>query len=192
MWMEEPEYDDYEEENRRGPSKSSRKRESAALQDLGQELLELSMEQLQRLALPADLYEAVRLGKTITAHGGLRRQRKFIGKLLRDIDPEPIRARLAAIKHEGADAVRLQHECEHWRERMLEEGDATVNEFVGENPLADRQKLRQLIRDGRREREERRPQKSARLLFRYVREVLGASQDADEALDLGDFGSAAE
>jgi ribosome-associated protein len=170
MWTDDPD-DDFSEETR-GPSKSSLKRESAALQDLGQELLDLSSEQLARLDLPAELFEAVRLGQTITAHGGLKRQRKFIGKLLRQLDAEPIRAGLAALKHEGADAVRLQHLCERWRDRMLGEGDSAVNEFIGEHPDADRQKLRQLARDGQRERDAGKPPRAARLLFRYLREIL--------------------
>lgn len=172
MRMDEPEDDYFEEENRRGPSKSSLKRESHAMQDLGGELLELSNENLQKLDLPPELYEAIRVGKTITAHGGLRRQKKFIGKLLRNLDPESIRAGIASIKHEGADAVRTQHLCEDWRKRMLAEGDSVVNEFIESHPGADRQKLRQLVRDGQREREGGESPRSARALFRYIREIL--------------------
>lgn len=185
MWMDDPDEEFYEEEDS-GPSKSQLKRDSAALQDLGEELLKLTSEQLLRLDLPEELAEAVRIGRNITAHGGLRRQRKFIGKLLRQMDAEPIRAGLAALKNEGADAIRLQHLCERWRDRMLAEGDPAVNEFVGGHPEADRQKLRQLVRDGRRERDEAKPPRSARLLFRYLRESLGAGPEQAEDADDGD------
>lgn len=178
MWTDDP--DDAFDENQ-APSKSQLKRDSAALQDLGQELLELSREQLERLDLPAELLEAVRLGQSITAHGGLRRQRKFIGKLLRGLDAEPIRLALAALKTVGADAVRLQHLCERWRDRMLVEGDSAVNDFVGEHPNADRRKLRQLVRDGQRERDAGQPPRAARLLFRYLRETMAPSGDGSEA-----------
>lgn len=173
MWTDDPEQEDYEEF--RGPSKSQLKRDSHALQDLGEALLALSEEQLERFDLPAELLEAVRLGQTITAHGGLRRQRKFIGKLLRQIDAEPIRAGLAALKHQDAAAVRLQHRCEAWRDRILAEGDSAVDEFLAERPEADRRKLRQLVRDGRRERDAALPPRAARLLFRYLREMLAAT-----------------
>ncbi len=169
MWTDDP---DYFPEEDLPPSKSQLKRDSAALQDLGKELLELTREQLERLDLPATLLEAVRLGQTITAHGGLRRQRKFIGKLLRDLDAEPIRRGLAAMKTVSADAARLQHQCERWRDRMLAEGDAAVNDFLAEHPEADRQKLRQLARDGRRERDAGQPPRAARLLFRALREEI--------------------
>jgi ribosome-associated protein len=160
--------------NFRGPSKSSRKRDSTALQDLGAELLELSDDQLTRLDLPEALLEAVRVGQYITAHGGLQRQRKYIGKLIRHLDAEPIRAGLIALKGESAELVRLQHQSERWRDRMLAEGDAVVNEFVGDYPEAERQKLRQWVRDAQHERGTGQPPRSARLLFRYLRDILSA------------------
>ena len=164
-------------EEDRGPSKSSLKRESAALQDLGQELLELPEDRLARLELPEALHEAVRVGRSITAHGGLRRQRKFIGKLLRGLDAEPIRAGLAALRGKSAEQTRLQHQCERWRDRILSEGDTAVNVFVAEHPDAERQKLRQLARDGQHERDAGKPPRAARLLFRYVRDVLSQASD---------------
>jgi len=169
MWTDEP--DDFLEADL-PPSKSQIKRESAALQDLGEELMALRCDQLDRLGLPPELLEAVRLGQTITAHGGLRRQRKYIGKLLREIDAEPIRRALTEISSVSAESARLQRACERWRERMLAEGDAAVNEFLAEHPGADRQKLRQLIRDGQRERASDQPPRAARLLFRYLRETV--------------------
>lgn len=180
--MEEPE-DQYF--NYRGPSKSSRKRESSALQDLGEELMALPGDQLGRLSLPEALHEAVRLGQSITAHGGLQRQRKFIGKLLRQLDVEPIRAGLRALQGDTADQVRLQHQCERWRDRMLAEGDAVVNEFVGDHPGAERQKLRQWLRDARREQEAGQPPRSARLLFRYLRDILAPGHEV--AMDSGNL-----
>lgn len=162
------------------PSKSQLKRDSSALQDLGEELLALAPQQLQRLDLPPELLDAVRQGQNITAHGGLKRQRKFIGKLLRHLDPEPIRLGLEALKNVGADQVRHLHICERWRDRMLAGGDAIVNEFIAAHPEADRQKLRQLVRDGQREREAGQPPRAARLLFRYLRDLLNVeSEDSD-------------
>ncbi|MGX2028891.1 MULTISPECIES: ribosome biogenesis factor YjgA [Methylocaldum] len=169
-WTEDPEIspDEYPERI----SKSQLKRESAALQDLGEELIGLSREQLERLDLPVELMEAVRLGQSITERGALKRQRKYIGKVLRHIDAEPIRAGLVALRNESAEAVHRQHVIERWRDRMIAEGDAAINEFLAAHPGADRQKLRQLSRDARRERDAAAAPKSARLLFRYLREVL--------------------
>jgi ribosome-associated protein len=182
--MEDLEIEEEEYFNVRGPSKSSRKRESNALQDLGEDLMALSREQLTKLDLPEELFEAVRIGQSITAHGGLQRQRKFIGKLLRNLDVEPIRAGLVALKGESVELVRLQHQCERWRDRMLSEGDGVVNEFVGQHPQAERQKLRQWMRDAKKEQEAGRPPRAARLLFRYLRDLLlGEAKEVAELAD---------
>jgi ribosome-associated protein len=182
--MEDPEIEQEEYFNVRGPSKSSRKRESNALQDLGEDLMALSRDQLTKLDLPEELFEAVRIGQAITAHGGLQRQRKFIGKLLRNIDVEPINTGLVALKGESAELVRLQHQCERWRDRMLLEGDGVVNEFIGQHPQAERQKLRQWVRDAKKEHEAARPPRAARLLFRYLRDLLLA--EANQTAELAD------
>ncbi len=180
--MEDLEIEEDEYFNVRGPSKSSRKRESSALQDLGEDLMALSRDQLTKLDLPEALFEAVRIGQSITAHGGLQRQRKFIGKLLRNLDVEPIKAGLVALKGESAELVRLQHQCERWRDRMLFEGDGVVNEFVGKHPRAERQKLRQWVRDANREHAAGQPPRAARLLFRYLRDLLLV--EANELIEL--------
>ena len=170
-------HEDESFEEEQGPSKSQLKRESLALQELGGELMGLSDEQLKRLHLPAELMGAVLLGQDITARGGLRRQKKFIGKLLREIDADPIREAVAALKHSDAGAVRLQHACEAWRDRMLAEGEEIVDLFLAEHPEADRTRLRQWVRDGRREREAGLPPRAARQMFRYLREILAPPDD---------------
>ena len=156
-----------------GPSKTRLKKESHALQDLGQVLMDLSKDQLSRLDLPENLREAVLIGQGITAHGGLKRQRKYIGKILRDLDAAPIRAAIADLKGEGLAAVRLQHQCEQWRQQLLEQGDHAVNEFISQYPGAERQKLRQFIRDAIRDREAGKPPRAYRMMFKYLKEVLG-------------------
>lgn len=179
----EHEYEEEELFNVRGPSKSSRKRVSHGLQDLGEELMALSRQQLEALDLPENLLEAVLVGQGINAHGGLLRQRKYIGKILRTLDSGPIREGLQALRGETVAQIRLQHQSEAWRDRMLAEGDAAVNGFVGDFPSADRQKLRQLVRDARKEKEREAPPKSARLLFKEIRLVLDAAMPAAQSVD---------
>ena len=80
------------------PSKSTRKREYIARQKLGEELITLRVEDLQSLELDDDLLEAVMEARTIKSHGALRRQKQYIGKIMRHIDPEPIRAALESLR----------------------------------------------------------------------------------------------
>jgi len=151
------------------PSKSERKRQSTALLALGEELLSLPEEQLARLDLPDTLREALQLGRSITAHGGLKRQKKYIGKLLRHLDTEPLLASLEQRRTQAVRATGQLHHLERWRDRLLGEDVRAIDAYMAENPGADRQKLRQLVRDARAERENNAPPRAARLLFRYLK-----------------------
>ncbi|MBE2294306.1 MAG: DUF615 domain-containing protein [Phycisphaerales bacterium] len=94
---------DFDDENPeldafRPPSKSQRKREATALQDLGEQLVKLTPTQLRRIPLPEELLAAVQMAQSISQRGGRKRQLQFIGKLMRQIDdPEPIRSALMAL-----------------------------------------------------------------------------------------------
>jgi ribosome-associated protein len=151
-------------------SKSQRKRDSLALQALADELAQLSPVELEAVPLPEPLREAVAAARELS-RGAYRRQVRYLGRLLRDIDAEPIRAAVEARRgasHE--DKARLKR-LERWRERLLEEGDAAVAELLEEFPGADAQQLRQLLRTARREQESGRPPRSYRQLFRFLREL---------------------
>ena len=80
------------------PSKSAKKREYLARQKLGEELVGLKESDLLQLPLQEDLLEAVQEARTIKSHGALRRQKQYIGKLMRHVDPEPIRDGLAKLR----------------------------------------------------------------------------------------------
>ena len=88
------------------PSKSARKRETLALQTLGERLIELAPEQLASIGLDEALLEAILAAKSIRAHGALRRQKQLIGKLMRGIDPAPVAAALEAFGSECAAGER--------------------------------------------------------------------------------------
>jgi ribosome-associated protein len=107
----------------RGPSKSMRKREAASAQDLGTRLIALKESELAALDLPETLYDAIMLAKRITSRGGLARQRQYIGKLMRDIDPAPIEAALSEESRVSAQDAEKHKRIEAWRARLLTEGE---------------------------------------------------------------------
>lgn len=80
------------------PSKSARKRAYLALQKLGEELITLRESDLQAMPLDEELRDAVLEARRMKAHGALRRQKQYIGKLMGRIDPEPIREALARLR----------------------------------------------------------------------------------------------
>jgi ribosome-associated protein len=158
--------DDYIEEK----SKSQLKREAEALQEIGEQLIAMSAHELDSLPLPDGLASAIEAARQMKK-GALKRQRQYIGKLMRELDPEPIIQALEAQKTQALEQNRNFHKLETWRDRLLSEGDAALNELLDDYPRADRQKLRQLMRQAKKESEQGKPPKSARNLFRYLREL---------------------
>lgn len=153
-------------------SKTKLKKEMQDLQGLGSALVKLSADRLKKMDLPEDLYIAVRDCQRITQNGALRRQRQYIGKIMRGIDPAPIEEQLAAIRGESNTAKAEFHALENWRTRLLEHENA-VAEWVQQYPDTDVQHLRNLIRNARKEAELGKPPKSSRELFRMLRELTG-------------------
>ena len=156
------------------PSKSQLKREMTALQDLGEELVALSTDQLKKIDMPDDLREALREAQRISSHGALRRQYQFIGKLMRSIDPEPLRQALDEIKGLSAVATARMHALERLRERFLAD-EKVIGEIAATHPGADLQHLRQLRRNALKEQELGKPPRAFRELFRELR-TLAESQ----------------
>ncbi len=153
-----------------GPSKSQRKREMHALQDLGEQLVALSVERLRKVPMPEELFDAVRDAQRFTAHGARRRQMQYIGKLMRNIDPEPIQAQLDAFNGVSRAETARQHRLEKLRTDLLE--DEKVIGTVAETwPHADLQHLRTLRRNALKEREQNKPPRAFRELFRVLREL---------------------
>jgi ribosome-associated protein len=159
------------------PSKSQLKRDMTALQKLGEELLTLPESRWEPLALPEILADALRAAKKISNFEGRRRQMQYIGKLMRRIDPEPVREAVAAFKLGHAmDSLRL-HQSERWRERLLAD-DGALQEFLQAHVDVDIQQLRNLVRAARKDaaaEPEKRSGRAFRELFQFIKasEVAG-------------------
>jgi ribosome-associated protein len=123
------------------PSKSARKREYQALQVLGEQLLLLADDELAAIETDDYLIEQVREAKRIHAHGALRRQKQLIGKIMREVDPEPIRAALAQFGQADRREKALFRKAECWRDRIVAEGPQAVlalrAETAAESPLLE-------------------------------------------------------
>jgi len=152
-------------------SKTKRKAEMLGLQALGAALLEQPEAQLDALGLPEALAAALREARRITSHEGKRRQLQYIGRLMREVDAEPIRAALAAQQGRSASARAKHLRLEQWRARLLAD-DAALTEFAREYAGADLQALRTLIRNARKEIAAARPPRAQRDLFRLLREAV--------------------
>ena len=157
-------------------SKTRRKKNMAALQDLGAELVALSDDRLVELELPEFLRDAVLQAQRITGFEARRRQMQYIGKLMRKVDAEPIRARLEAWKSPARGQIAQFKRIESWRARLLRE-EGALADLLREHPSTDAQHLHALVRDAHREREENRPPRSYRALFQALRNLLAEGSE---------------
>jgi ribosome-associated protein len=149
-------------------SKTRRKREMLELQALGAALVELPGSRLDALGLDPPLLGAVLEAKRITSHEARRRQLQYIGRLMRAVDAEPIRAQIAALEGSSAQAAAAHRRLEAWRERLLSD-DGALTSFAAEHPRADLQEIRALIRNARKEQKEGKPPRAYRELFRLLK-----------------------
>ncbi len=161
-----------DDDNETPKSKSQLKRDMHALQELGAELVNLTPEQFKKFELPESLYDAIVEARRIHSRGALKRQLQYVGRMMRNVDPEPIREKLDALRGQSRQAAAQLHRIERWRDRLLEEGDHVLEELVTQYPDVDRQYLRQLMRNAGKEKLANKPPRSARLLFRYLRELV--------------------
>lgn len=151
-------------------SKTQQKRAMLELQALGVALVDLPHVQLAAMKLPESLAVAVAAARGMTKHGARRRQLQLIGKLMRTIDPDPIREQLAALRGQSAQATAQHRRLEDWRARLLDDDDA-LTAFAAEFPKADLQALRAAIRNARKEQAASKPPRAYRELFRLLREA---------------------
>ena len=170
--MEDTYYDD--EPQYSGPSKSQLKREMTALQDLGAELVALSKERLAKIERPERLRDALLEAQRITKHEARRRQMQYIGKIMRDVDAEPLRAAMDEINGVSEAANIRQHQLERLRTRLMED-ESAFSELARDYPGADVQHLRQLRRNALKEAQLGKPPRSYRELFRELRELKAAA-----------------
>lgn len=154
-----------------GPSKSRRKADAHALQALGAQLVALNRNQLAQVELPELLRDAVEAAQRIHAHEGRRRQLQYIGKLMRNVDADPIRAKVDGFNSVSVAETARLHLIERWRDRLLDDA-AALETLASEYSLTDLQHLRNLIRNARREREQNKPPKNQRALFKLLRDII--------------------
>ena len=156
-------------------SKTQRKREMQALQDLGEELAALGTDKLAELDLPTRLLDAVLEAKRISKFGGRRRQMQYVGRLMRESDADAIRSQLDVGKGTSVAETARLHAIERWRTRLIGD-DLALGELLDQYPRADAQRLRTLIRNVKREAEAKKPPRSFRELFHELRSIFEISK----------------
>jgi ribosome-associated protein len=161
-----------EEEYAVRPNKTQIKKDIAEIHRLAEELVDLSVTQMIEMNLSLDIHEAAKAAAGMPQKGARKRQLKFLTGLLRNVDIEGIQLKLATIKNQSALAAKEHHLLERWRDRLIDAGDQALSSLLQEYPNADRQQIRQLLRNAKKETEMNKPPKSARLIYRYLKELF--------------------
>ena len=154
------------------PSKSARKRAAHAAQDLGEALVRLRDAELDALQLPEALSEAIRAARGITSRAAAARQRQYIGKLMRGVELEPIRAALAAHSARAARETERFKRISAWRERLITEGAPALAELARWRPQIDSEEWAQRVSAAQAERRRGSSGGAARELFRALRALF--------------------
>ena len=160
------------------PSRSQQRREALEIFKLAETLATLSGAQLSRVPLSEELAAEVSRTRAVTSHIARKRATQFLAKQLRKLDETDLDPIRRALEHDRAqahhDAAAL-HRLETWRARLIDAGDAALDELLALHPSADRQRLRQLARNARAERDAEKPLHAYRELFRELRELFDAN-----------------
>ncbi|MBD9376298.1 ribosome biogenesis factor YjgA [Pseudoxanthomonas sp. PXM04] len=163
------------------PSRTQQREEALEVRSLAEQLVALTPARLAKLPIPEDLMPHILETQRITSHIAHKRQLQYLAKQMRREDDDVLAAIRDAMD-EGGDAARREaaqlHRAERWRERLLADGDSALGELLEEFPQADRQRLRQLIRNAGEERAKNKPPHAFRELFREIRELLAEGDDA--------------
>ncbi len=163
-------WEDEEQEEIIWVSKSEIKRDAEALKQLGEKLVNLTKTNLEKIPLEENILDAIALAQRLQKEAK-RRQLQYIGKLLRQIDAEPIQEALDKIENKHNHQQALLHKLELLRDELIAKGDEALSNVLNDYPYADRQHLRNLIRAAQKEQAQNKPPKAYREIFQYLKEL---------------------
>ena len=155
-------------------SKSQRKRDCDAQQKISDRLLKLTPEQLSHIDLPAELIDALDEARRIRSNSALKRQRQYLGKIMRTCNSAEIERQLDAVIHRNDTNTALFKRLEKWRDRLIDNDRQVLTEIIAQYPELDRHHVHNLVRQAAKEASANKPPAASRKLFRYLRELSEA------------------
>jgi ribosome-associated protein len=154
-------------------SKTQLKKEADDVQTLGVEIAQLPKQKITSLSLPDDAKEAIIFYQHIKKNSAKRRQAQYIGKILRGLDLSQVNEELNVIKNISKLRIKLEHEAERWREKLIT-SPAALDEFINQYQ-PDVSNLNQTISNARKESLAEKKSKNYRNLYRLILESIQKS-----------------
>jgi len=149
------------------PSRSQLKRDSQELRDMGAQLVQMPNAHLNKITMDSSLMAAIKEARRLKSNDARRRQIQYIGKLMRNMDLTEIRHSVEKLNHQSQTFRQHFAMLEQWRDRLIDEGNDAIEEFLAAFPNADRQQIRNLSRQAGREKNGSAKSK----LFKYLKEI---------------------
>lgn len=160
-------------------SKTQKKREMIALQELGEELARLNAGQLAKIPLSDEMLEAIHDVQSMSKHGARYRQMQYIGKLMREADVAHIQEALDILRNKNNLATAHFHQLEKWRDQLIAGNEEIVDDILHSFPAVNIQHLRQLVRNAQKEQADGKSPKASREIFRYLKQMQEQTQKSD-------------
>lgn len=152
------------------PNKTRLKQELTETNALVLELIQMPEKEQLQLELTSQIRAELKQARGMKLDSARKRLVKHITKVLSEEDVGRIRDYLGQRDARQQKLNRVFHQLEELRDRMIEEGDSVLQEFLNDHATADRQQLRQALRNARRERDTGKPPGAGKKLFRLLRE----------------------
>lgn len=168
------EFDDHEEGivYAERPNKTAEKRETEDNKALIKHMMNMGMKHFEALDMPEKLRDAILDCRRFT-RVAQKRQIGFTAGIMRhdDVDVKAIQQQIDALERPSREEVAKMHRLEHWRDGLLANNNAVMQTIIEAHAQADRQYLRQLVRNAAKEKQQNKPPKSARALFQYLKDL---------------------
>lgn len=171
--MSQEEFTAAPDEDENWVSKTQLKQQADALHQVGRTLVGLTKKALKTIPMSDDLADAVALAQRIDKKKeGYRRQLQLVAKLLRQSDFEPIENALAVLNAKQRQSNQAFHAIEIARDELIQQGDEAVEALLTTYPDLGRQRLRQLVRQAKKQAEQNKSPKASREIFQYLKSVM--------------------
>lgn len=166
-----PDSDEQINDDEEWVSKTQRKREVEAQQELGAKITLLNKDQVEQVPMSDELRAAIAEAARLQPRSeAIRRHLQYIGRIMRNEDTEAIEAALDRFEAGKQAHAQIFKKLERWRDRLILGDNSDLQAYLNEDGGADIQHLRQLLRNAKKEQAQEKPPVAARKLFKYLRE----------------------
>jgi len=154
------------------PSKTKRKKEAMAAQRLGEALVVLSAQQLDKMGIPEELHEAIVAVRQMHQRGARRRQMQYIGALMRTIDISLIQRNIEKVTAQRHEETRRFRQVELWRDELTAGDERRLSWIMETFPDIDREALDKMVGAVTEAKGVPERRRSKKALFRFLRGLI--------------------